>query len=97
MGACAKLTYNKFTPKCWECCVEMAKKHYGIDINKPSGETSKDGFTIRWEYYENTQTLSIQCTHSPFWVSCGTINGRIDDEIMSCLKQHDIEMTDMLS
>jgi hypothetical protein len=90
------LSYNNVTSAAWSCCVNAAAQ-YGVQITGPSGEANKDGFTIVWNYNQGAQTLSIQCTDSPFWAPCSLINGKIDGAVEACLNQHNIEMVNMVS
>ncbi len=48
------------------------------------GSVSKDGITVTWDYEADSQTLTIQCTAAPFFLSCGTINSTIHNVVDSC-------------
>ncbi|MEJ0026853.1 MAG: hypothetical protein WDN01_12570 [Rhizomicrobium sp.] len=97
MSACAMLKFNGVTQQAWECGTEEVKRQYGIVIDSNSGTASKDGFAIKWNYVPAAQTLSIQCTKSPWYVPCSAINNRINDLVEGCLKQYQITMTDMVT
>lgn len=95
MSACAMLSYNNVNPTAWTACVNAAAQ-YGVTINTNAGSAVKDGFTIAWNYDANAQTLSVQCTDSPFWAPCSTINSKINDAIEACLNQQNIAMEHMV-
>lgn len=95
MSACAMLTYNNMTQAAWQS-TQQAVAQYGIQITRDSDSASSDGFTVHWSYNGATETLSIQCTDSPFLVPCSIINSKINDVIESCLNQHNIEIAHMV-
>jgi hypothetical protein len=84
MSACASQTFDNVTPAAWSCLVQKAAS-YGITISSPTGQASKDGFTLSWNYSSAAQTLSIQCLDSPWWAPCSKINGQIHDLVDGCL------------
>lgn len=94
MSACAMQTFNNVTRAAWSC-VQTAATQYGV-TGGDTGQASLNGFTVAWSYDENTGTLHIQCTDSPWFVSCSTIISHINDTIEQCLNQHRIEMVHMV-
>lgn len=50
-----------------------------------SGETSHNGFSLRWHYDPEAGTLLVQCTKSPAFVPCALVNGKIRQAIESVL------------
>jgi hypothetical protein len=94
MSACAMLTFNNVTPEAWTC-VQAAAAQYGI-TGADSGQQTANGFTVTWAYTLTTQTLQIQCTDSPIFVSCSIINSHIHDAVEKCLGDHQIEMAPMV-
>jgi hypothetical protein len=84
--ACAMQSFNNVTPSAWECC-KKGVSQFGITVTANSGNQSKDDFTVAWNYDPAAQTLTIQCTDSPWWAPCSTINGKIHDMIQPCLGQ----------
>jgi hypothetical protein len=84
MAACAAQVFNNFTPAAWECLVQKAASN-GITIDGNSGEASQSGFTIAWNYDPGAQTIQLQCTDSPFWAPCSTINGKIHELVEACM------------
>jgi hypothetical protein len=94
MSACAMLSYNNVTAAAFDCCKAAAAK-YGVTINSNSGSGTKDGFTVAWNYNPSLQTLSIQCTDSPWWAPCSMINGRINDAVEGCLTSNQVNLSQM--
>ena len=83
MSACAAqvfigITREKFT------CLQGKAAEQGIAIDDDQGTVSKDGVTGTWNFDSASQTLTIQCTSSPFFLGCGTINGAIHNFVDSC-------------
>ena len=95
MSACAMLSYNGVTANAWQCMVKAAAG-YGATISADVGSATVSGFTIAWRHDAAAGTLSIQCTDSPWWAPCSTINGKINDAIEACLDQEKIEMVHMV-
>ena len=85
MSACANQHFTGVTDSVWTCLQAQAQKQFNITINTNSGQASQDGFTISWNYNSSAQTLDIQCTDSPWWAPCSTINGKIHDMVDACL------------
>ena len=83
MSACASQGFDGITSTVWTCIVQQVAS-YGITISGNSGEQTKDGFTVRWDYDPNAQTLQIQCMDSPWWAPCSTINGKIHELVDGC-------------
>jgi len=84
MGACATQTFTGITQAQFDCISQKAQAETGIVISGNTGSAGQDGITIRWAFDPVGQTLEIQCTASPFFVSCGTINGKIHDLVDAC-------------
>jgi hypothetical protein len=84
MGSCATQSFTNVSSDQFACLVAKANAA-GIEISGNAGNASKDGITIQWKFDPGTNTLTIQCTSSPFLVPCGTINSKIHDLVDSCL------------
>lgn len=82
--ACDPLTYSGVDESKWGCAKDSVRRQYGISIDAASGEMSQKGFTLKWGYDADRQTLRIQCTEKPFLVPCGLVNGRIDGIAKEC-------------
>jgi len=96
MSACAMLTYNNVTSNAWNCGVAKARS-YGVTISGNSGSASSSGFTVAWNYNPDNQTLSLQCTDSPWYVPCSIINSQINTAVEQCLDQHQVVLTSMVA
>lgn len=92
MSACAMLTYGNVTASAWQCIKNVASSH-GLTINSNTGKGTVSGFTVAWNYNTSAQTLGIQCTDSPFWAPCSTINSTLNQAIEGCLAQEKLEQT----
>jgi hypothetical protein len=89
------LSYNNVTPAVWQCAVAAAAE-YGVTIAGNSGTATSNGFAISWKYDPQTQTAQLQCTDSPFWATCSTINSHLNDAVEACRGHHQIEVTNMV-
>jgi hypothetical protein len=89
-------TYNNVTSAAWQSLKQAVAAQYGIQIERDSGNATEDGFTVHWNYDAGTQILSIQCTDSPFWAPCSTINSEINNKVEASLNQHNIAMARMV-
>lgn len=83
MSSCATQVFSGITQARFDCLVKKAKDS-GITIAGDAGEASQDGITIRWQFDSAKESLELQCTNSPFFISCGTINSRIHDLVDGC-------------
>jgi hypothetical protein len=83
MGACDTQTFSGITQARFDCLVQQATTA-GIAITGDAGEATRDGITIRWQFDPAGQTLELQCTASPFFVPCGTINAKIQALVDAC-------------
>ena len=82
--ACDPMSFSGVDSSKWECARDVVERDYGIRIDSDQGEASESGFTLKWSYDANAQTLEIQCTDKPFFVSCGMVSGRIKDTAAKC-------------
>ncbi len=87
MSACASQTFSDVTPTHFEMLARKASAAAGVTLDGYSGSCSRNGFTVIWDYDPDDQTLVIQCTESPFSVTCGSINQRIHDLVDSAAAQ----------
>ena len=83
MSECAAQVFSGVTQNQFTCLSGKAEAQ-GIPIAGNSGSASKDGISISWEFNPEAGTLTIQCTASPFYVTCGTINAKVHDLVDSC-------------
>jgi hypothetical protein len=83
MSSCPILCFNNVTPTVWQAIVARAAT-YGVTISSDTGSATVHGFTVAWNYFPSKQTGNIQCTDSPWWAPCSTINSKISTEIEGC-------------
>jgi len=83
MGQCAAQVFSGISPAQFSCLVSQAAAQ-NIAIAGNSGTASKDGITVIWNYEPATQNLTIQCTDSPWYLPCGSINSKIHDLVDGC-------------
>ncbi len=84
MSGCAKQIFSDVSPAAWQRCKAAVAK-LGVAVNADNGSASGHGLTIAWDYDQNAQTLSIQCTDRPFFPGCDYINGKIHQMVEDCL------------
>jgi len=87
MSACASQTFSGVTPAQFEALVRKASAAAGVALEGRSGSCSRKGFTVIWDYDSIEQKLMIQCTASPFSITCGTVNQKIHDLVDSAAAQ----------
>jgi hypothetical protein len=83
MAVCEAQTFGGITQTRFDCLVQQAQTA-GITITGNVGAATKNGVIIRWEFDSVNQTLELQCTGLPFFLSCETINGKIHDLVDAC-------------
>lgn len=83
--ACDAQTFAGITPHQFACIAQKAQQATGIVISGNSGTASQSGVTIGWNYDPASQALAIQCTDSPFFIPCATINSQIKDLVKACV------------
>jgi hypothetical protein len=84
MGQCNAQVFPNITPAQFEILMEKAHAG-GIEISGNSGTASKFGIDVGWNYDPESQQLTIQATHVPFFVSCNDINLKIQKLVESSL------------
>jgi hypothetical protein len=89
--ACGAQSFNNVDRNVWNCLVAKAAQ-YGVNISANSGSASSHGFDVSWNYDPAKSFLSIQVTDKPFFAPCGLVNGKIHDEVDSCMQAHGAEL-----
>ena len=88
MAKCETLTFYNFTDDCIQALRKRVQSEGVEGTSLPAGTTSgtasRAGFDIAWAYEQVTQTLTVECTNSPFLVPCKIINAQISSWIASC-------------
>lgn len=90
MSACPPLSFRGITPSVMSCCVKAANEH-GANIPDPpppSGQVTVSilvgSFTFTWNYDSANQTATIECTDSPFIITCGEIDSALTSTVQGC-------------
>lgn len=84
MSACETQTFNNINEAAWNRLLQRAGD-FGVTIAGHNGESSRDGFTIRWDYDPTAHVLQLQCTDSPWWAPCAMINEKMQDLVEAAL------------
>jgi hypothetical protein len=82
--ACEQLIYPGVDSSKWACVKDAVSRAYGLSIDSNVGEASEHGFTLEWRYDASDESLVVQCTQKPFFVSCGMVTKRLHDEFEKC-------------
>ena len=80
---CAKQTFNQITQDQFNCLVQKAGAS-GLPLTGNTGQATKNGFNVSWNYDPSAQVLEIQCLAEPFLVPCSAINSKIHELVDSC-------------
>lgn len=86
MAQCEAQQFNNISPAQFACLMATAKSQ-GIEINGANGQATQGGITISWSYNATSNSLTIQCQSSPFYLTCGVINAKIHDLVDQCQTQ----------
>jgi hypothetical protein len=84
MAGCDPQTFSGVTQDQFSGLVKKAQAA-GIGISGNSGTATQSGVTMTWNYDPVFQVLTIQCTDSPFFIPCATINSKINDLVKGAL------------
>lgn len=83
MSGCPELNYSNVSLAAWEAAKVEVMSQYGVSITDNIGTANHEGFSIAWTYA--AFRLSLQCTSSPWFLSCGMINSAIDSLVKKVL------------
>jgi hypothetical protein len=83
MAGCDPQTFTGFTQAQFDCLVQKAATA-GIAISGNSGSGEQRGIAMSWSYDPATQTLTLHCTDKPIFLTCGMINGQVQNLVSSC-------------
>jgi hypothetical protein len=86
--SCAAKTFTGITRADFSAIIaELAKTHPGIEpaVVKDVDSASADGYTLAWNFNEALSALSVQCTSSPWYAPCSSINDAITETVQSAL------------
>lgn len=83
MGGCAAQVFSNVDSARFERLTAKAQTE-GMNIAGNSGTATEGKITVTWDYDPTAQTLTLQCTDSPFYLGCGFINSNIHSLIDGC-------------
>ena len=75
--ACEALSFSGVDPSLWAGLKHEIETRYGITIDSERGQDSSRGFTVRWDYDADQESLEIQCLEKPLIAPCSVVNGYI--------------------
>ena len=88
LAKCVPQTFPNFTAECIQALLVKVRAEGVGTEGKAGGQlqgtAAKAGFEITWAYAPAVESLTIQCTSSPFLVPCGLINAQITSWVMAC-------------
>jgi hypothetical protein len=84
MSSVARLSFRGITRAVFALLQIKARKN-GMSVNKPAGETLKDGIKIRWNYQPDAELLEIECVSDPFWIDAARVSRKLTREIEDAL------------
>lgn len=75
--ACPPQIFDAVSASAWSCLQNAVAEKLGIAVAGDSGQASKMGVTIGWNYDPAAQRLALTCLGKPFIVSCDYVNEQI--------------------
>jgi hypothetical protein len=77
MAACKPVTFKNITRERFQAIRARIRAQADVSVAGDMGTASGNGFAASWIYDEAAQTLSIQCTEKPWFVSEGLVADKI--------------------
>jgi hypothetical protein len=77
MAACKPVTFQNITRERFQAVRARIRAQADVSVMGDMGTASGNGFTATWTYNEADQTLSIQCTEKPWFISEGLVADKI--------------------
>ena len=77
--ACKPITFSGITRGHFLAIRARIRAQADVDVSGDTGTASGNGYTADWFYSEPNQSLVIQCTSKPFFISEGLVAGKIRD------------------
>jgi hypothetical protein len=84
MSSSAALVFPSVTPAQFAQLVQQAQAS-GINLSGNSGSASKFGVEVSWNYSPDTQQLTLECLHTPFFVSRVDVESRLRSLVQQSL------------
>jgi hypothetical protein len=86
MAACEEQGFTGVTSGHFATFAEKAASLGMPGLQGHSGQASRSGVTIRWEFNAAEKTLTVQCTEAPMLLPCALINAKIRDAVTAVLR-----------
>jgi hypothetical protein len=89
MSECQEQGFSGVTSEHIGMFLEKAKEFGipGLENVGTTGQATHMGVTIKWAYDESANSLSVQCTESPFLLPCAMINNKIAEMVNAALSR----------
>jgi hypothetical protein len=84
MTACPPLVFS-LTADQWPRVKRAVAERFGITVGTDADTQTHEGFTVAWNYSSSAAALIVQCTDSPWWAPCESINAQITQLVNECL------------
>lgn len=83
MAQCEEQEFAGITSEQFRTFLEKAESMGipGLAGQGNTGQASRSGVTIRWNYDPDSQQLTVQCTDSPMLLPCSLINSKIREAV----------------
>jgi hypothetical protein len=88
MSACDQQKFYGVNDDSWTSIKQTAKDKYGVEIADACGTVCHQGFSFSWTL-DADQTLTVQCTDSPFFAPCASINEKVKELIAKCIDDNE--------
>ncbi len=77
---CDPVIFPNITAEMFAEIVVNIEKRTGTQIGtQVRGTLHHSGCTLEWQYLAPLQQLNIRCTDKPFFVSCDTVNDKLNE------------------
>jgi hypothetical protein len=81
--SCAEQVFSDVTQAIFDCLAAKAQAA-DIPIRGNSGQSSKSGATVSWNFDPSNSRLSIRIQKLPFFISCASANNEISSLVEAC-------------
>ena len=77
---CDPVVFMDVTPEAFAEIAANVEKLTGVPIGAATaGTLNHSGCTLEWQYSPSAWQLNVQCTAKPFFVSCDTVNDKLNE------------------
>ncbi len=84
MAPSAPQVFNGITPAHYAILTEKAKAA-GIELSGPSGTANSFGVKVAWNYSAESETLTLQCMSTPFFIQPADVDAKIQHLVKQAL------------